>query len=95
MLKCKNKAISKPIVAPKITWLIECAARYTREHITEITQNAVASIYTTYATPDILALSACTKSRKRLIIMVETRIDVALGHPYYPEHDVGMISLEY
>jgi hypothetical protein len=62
--------------------------------MTAMTQNPVAKNDTVYENPDILDLSACTKSRNKLIIMVETRIEVALGHPYYPEQDVGMISLE-
>lgn len=74
--------------------MIEWAAKYTREHITDITQNAVKINDTKYEPPDILDFSVWTKSKNRLIIIVDTLIDVALGHPYYPEHDVGIIALE-
>lgn len=43
----------------------------------------------------ILLRFACTKSKNKLAIRVATLIEVPLGQPYCPEHEVGMISAEY
>ena len=58
-------------------------------------QNTVKLSINVYFTTPILCLRSCTKSKNRLARSAVTLIVVALGHPYYPEHVMGITSGEY
>jgi hypothetical protein len=61
--------------------------------MTEITLMKVTRVRDQYFVKVMLPLFWCTKSRNRLTIIVETLMDVALGHPYWPEQEpTGRIS---
>ena len=58
-------------------------------------QNTFKHSIKVYLTTPILCLRSCTKSKNKLARSVVTLIVVALGHPYCPEHVVGITSGEY
>lgn len=62
--------------------MIECAARYTLDTITETMLKIVTLNPIEYYRRVILFLFVWIKSKNRLEIIVATLIDVALGQPY-------------